>query len=303
MEPVKHQELNRPSSLEAMLRENFYGQKHCIKMKEVELKPVPGHEGVRSGWYDFGSKVVAWGLMEILAGASGPMHRQLCESTMFILQGRGTTLVNGRKFEWAKGDVLFVPLFAWHQHANVGSETVRYARMSTAPLFHYLGVYREEKLAPPSSWERADQESGPLGKVILKRDEWMKGNWESQGEGATTLFDFDYRIPTTRKIPSRIEPGQIGNMHRHASEAQIFIYQGKGFSTLNHVRVDWEEGDVIRVPLFAWHQHTNTGHVSTIHMKNTSAGLYNRLSMLMRDAKKGFEGGDVSMLKDDFKPY
>ncbi len=92
-------------------------------------------------------------------------------------------------------------------------------------------------------------------------------------------------------------------MHRHASEAQIFIYQGKGFSTLNHVRVDWEAGDVIRVPLFAWHQHTNTGAVPTIHMKNTSAGLYNRLSMLMRDVKKGFKGGDVSMLKDDFKPY
>ena len=303
MEPVKHQELNRPNSLEAMLREDFYGQKHCIKMKEVELKTVPGHEGVRSGWYDFGSKVVAWGLTEILAGASGPMHRQLCESTMFILQGRGTTLVNGRKFEWEKGDILFVPLFAWHQHTNTGDKIARYARMSTASLFHYLGVYREEKLAPPSSWERADQESGPLGKVILKRDEWMKGNWEPQGEGSTTLFDFDYRIPTTRKIPSRIEPGQIGDMHRHASEAQIFIYQGKGFSTLNHVRVDWEEGDVFRVPLFAWHQHTNTGNVPIIQMKNTSAGLYNRLSMLMRDAKKGFKGGDVSMLKDDFKPY
>jgi len=303
MEQVRHEELNRPSSLEAMLRDNFYNKKHCIKMSEVELKPIPGHEGFRTGWYDFGSKVVAWGLTEILPGGSGPMHRQLCESTMFVLQGRGHTLVNGRKFEWEKGDILFVPLFAWHQHVNTGRETVRYARMSTAPLYHYLGVYREERLDPPPSWERADQESGPIGKVILKKDEWIRGNWEAQGEGATTLFEFDYRIPTTRQIPSRVEPGQIGNMHRHASEAQIFIYQGRGFSTLNHMRVDWEEGDVIRVPLFAWHQHTNTGDVPTIHMKNTSAGLYNRMSMLMRDAKKGFKGGDVSMLKDDFKPY
>ncbi len=302
MEQVRHEELNRPNSLERMLRDNFYSAKHRVKMSEVELKPIPGYEGFRAGWYDFGSKVVAWGLTEISSGAAGPLHRQLCECTMFVLEGAGYTLVNGRKFEWEKGDILFVPLFAWHQHVNTGTETARYARMSTAPLFHYLGVYREEELAPPS-WERADQESGPIGKVILKRDEWMRGNWEQQGEGATTLFDFDYRIPTTRKIPSSIEPGRIGNMHRHASEAQIFIYQGKGFSTLNHVRVDWEAGDVIRVPLFAWHQHTNTGSVPTIHMKNTSAGLYNRLSMLMRDAKKGFPGGDVSMLKDDFKPY
>lgn len=41
MEPVKHQELNRPSSLEAMLRDDFYNKKHRIKMSEVELKPIP----------------------------------------------------------------------------------------------------------------------------------------------------------------------------------------------------------------------------------------------------------------------
>ena len=39
--------------------------------------------------------------------------------------------------------------------------------------------------------------------------------------------------------------GQTVNMHRHTSEAQIFTYQSKGYSTSNDVRVDWEEGDVI----------------------------------------------------------
>ena len=177
MEPVRHQELNRPNSLEAMLRDNFYSKKHRVKMNEVELKPIPGCDGVRSGWYDFGSQVVAFGLTDIFPGAAGPMHRQLCESTMFVMEGEGYTLVNGRKFQWQKGDILFVPMFAWHQHVNTGKDTARYVRMTTAPLFHYLGVYREEKLDPPYSWERADQESGPLGRVILKREEWMKGNW------------------------------------------------------------------------------------------------------------------------------
>ena len=135
MKPARHEELNRPSSLEAILRADFYDKKHRIKMSEVSLEPVAGQEGVRRGWYDFGSKVVAWGLTEILPGCSGPMHRQLCESTMFVLEGKGHTLVNGRKFEWEKGDVLFIPLFARHQHACAGQEAVRYARMSTAPFF------------------------------------------------------------------------------------------------------------------------------------------------------------------------
>jgi gentisate 1,2-dioxygenase len=302
MEAVRHQELNRPSSLETVLRDDFYSKQRCIKMRDVALEPLAGTPGVRHGWYAFGSGVVAWGLSEMDPGAEGPVHRQSCESTMFVLEGEGYTLVNGQRFDWAQGDVLFVPLFAWHQHVNTGQATARYLRMSTAPLFHYLGVYRGEPLSPPT-WERAAEEAGPLGKVLLKRDEWMAEEaWRAGGEGHTVMFPFDYRIPTTKGVPSRIPPGQKGNMHRHASEAQIFIYQGRGYSTLNDVRVDWEAGDVIRVPLFAWHQHTNTGDVPTIHLKHTSANLYNRLGMLMRDAKPGFDG-DVSAFEDDFKPY
>lgn len=307
MEQTRVESLNHPSSLEAAFRNDFYTRKHRIKMNEVALKPLKGHEGVRTGWYDFGNTVVGWGLTEILPGCSGPMHRQLCESTMFVLDGTGYTIVNGRKYEWEKGDVLFVPLFAWHQHCNSGKEAARCVRMSTAPLFEFLGVYREETLCPPSSWELADRESGPLGKVLIKREQWLaEGCWKQGRIGQRfALFDFNYRIPTSpKRVACRIEPGRKHDeMHRHASEAQIFIYQGSGFSTLNHVRVDWEAGDVIRPPLYAWHQHTNTGAVPVIWLKNTSAGLYNRLGMLLRDAKPNFTSPDVSIFKDDFKPY
>lgn len=311
MEPTREHTFNHPSSLEAIFRQDFYTNKHRIRMDEVDLKPVKGYEGVRKGWYDFGSKVVAWGLTEISPRCSGPMHRQLCESTMFILKGSGYTLVNGRKFEWEKGDALFVPLFAWHQHFNTGEGTVRYVRMSTAPLFEFLGIYREENLPPPLSWERADQECRPLGKVLVKKEEWLaEACWKEERRhqvasigGQLALLDFNYKIPTTAKVPSRIQPGQKDEMHRHASEAQIFIYQGSGFTTVNEVGVDFQEGDVLRVPLYAWHQHTNTGAVPIIWLKNTSAALYNRLGMLMRDAKPNFTDADVSVFKDDFKPY
>src|SRR3974390_1668356 len=100
MEPKREGTLNFPSSLEASFRKDFYNNKHRIRMDEVDLKPVKGCEGVRKGWDDFDSKGVAWGLAEISPECSGPMHRQLCESTMFILKGSGYTIVNGRKFEW-----------------------------------------------------------------------------------------------------------------------------------------------------------------------------------------------------------
>jgi mannose-6-phosphate isomerase-like protein (cupin superfamily) len=297
--------LNRPSSLEDCLRKDFHEKKHAIKMSEVKLEPVKGTEGCRSGWYDFASQVVAWGLTEMSPGGAGPMHRQLCESTMFVLEGEGYTVVNGRRFDWKKGDVLFVPLFAWHQHVNTGQSAARYARMSTAPIYKFLGLGAEENLSPPTSWNRADEESGPLGKVLLKYEEGLgRENWEKSRDGQTVTFDFHYRIPTTRRVPSRIMPNESGGMHRHASEAQIFIYQGKGFSTLNEKRVEWEAGDVVRVPLFAWHQHTNTGDEPAIWLKHTSAALYKQIGLLMRDARPGFSGrDDISEFKDDFAPY
>lgn len=297
--------LNRPSSLEDVLRKDFYDKKHAIKRSEVKLEPFKGNEGFRTGWYDFGSQVVAWGLTEISPGCAGPMHRQLCESTMIVLEGEGRTVVNGREFDWKKGDVLFVPLFAWHQHFSRGNGVARYARMSTAPVYKFFGLYREENLTPPPSWERADEETGPLGKVLLKYEEGLgRNSWEKSRDGQTVTFDFKYRIPTTPRVPSRIQPGESGGMHRHASEAQIFIYQGKGYSTLNDERVEWEAGDVVRVPLFAWHQHTNTGNEPAIWFKHTSAALYKQMGLLMRDARPGFSGkDDVSIFKDDFAPY
>ena len=63
--------LNRPSSLEDVLRKDFYDKKHAIKMSEVKLEPFEGNEGFRTGWYDFGSQVVAWGLTEISPGCAG----------------------------------------------------------------------------------------------------------------------------------------------------------------------------------------------------------------------------------------
>ena len=124
MKPARHEELNRPSSLEAILRADSYDKKYRIRMSEVSLEPVAGQEGVRREWYDFGSKVVAWGLTEILPGCLGPMRRQLCESTMFVLEEKGHTLVNGRKFEWERDDVLSLPLFARYQHVCAGQDAV-----------------------------------------------------------------------------------------------------------------------------------------------------------------------------------
>ena len=66
-------------------------------------------------------------------------------------------------------------------------------------------------------------------------------------------------------LPSRVismtigglEPGQSTNRHRHTYETILYVLEGQGCSLIEDTRVDWEAGDAVYVPVWAWHQHIN----------------------------------------------
>lgn len=52
-------------------------------------------------------------------------------------------------------------------------------------------------------------------------------------------------------------PGGNTGKHRHSYETIIFIIEGEGYTMVEDRRVDWQAGDAIYVPVWAWHQHFN----------------------------------------------
>ena len=54
-----------------------------------------------------------------------------------------------------------------------------------------------------------------------------------------------------------IPPGHYSGNHRHNNEAIIYILSGRGFSVIDGVRQEWEEGDTLTVPSWAWHNNCN----------------------------------------------
>ena len=67
---------------------------------------------------------------------------------------------------------------------------------------------------------------------------------------------------------SELPPGHASVNHRHTTEAVLYIVKGKGHTTMGYdgdeiQRVDWEEGDLIGIPLWAWHQHFNDSDTET----------------------------------------
>jgi gentisate 1,2-dioxygenase len=72
-------------------------------------------------------------------------HRHTSTSIYHAFRGSGTTVINGEKFPWQKGDTFIVPLWSWHDHVNASStdEAILFS-MHDEPILKAFGLYREE---------------------------------------------------------------------------------------------------------------------------------------------------------------
>lgn len=52
-------------------------------------------------------------------------------------------------------------------------------------------------------------------------------------------------------------PGQLTNRHRHTYETVLYVIEGKGWTEIEAERVEWEAGDAVYIPSWAWHRHQN----------------------------------------------
>ncbi|MHC4321349.1 MAG: cupin domain-containing protein [Planctomycetota bacterium] len=74
-------------------------------------------------------------------------HRHSYETIIFVLEGRGYSIVEEERVEWEAGDAIHIPPLAWHQHFNSDPDKeVKFLSGTNAPLLQSVGDidYREE---------------------------------------------------------------------------------------------------------------------------------------------------------------
>jgi gentisate 1,2-dioxygenase len=79
----------------------------------------------------------------IRPGVHTRAHRQTSSSVYHVFEGRGYSVINGRRFDWERGDFFIVPPWAWHEHASADGEAILFSVHDT-PILTPLGLYREE---------------------------------------------------------------------------------------------------------------------------------------------------------------
>lgn len=78
-------------------------------------------------------------------GFAGGRCRKTSSVVFYVVEGEGSTIVNGEELKWGPRDVFSIPSWAWYEHKN-NSSSSRAVLFSTddSPLLGAAGLYREE---------------------------------------------------------------------------------------------------------------------------------------------------------------
>lgn len=98
------------------------------------------------------------------------------------------------------------------------------------------------------------------GKVVIKGKEL---NWAQSRQGFSKWYSWDKKWEELGVSGWRIFINLIknhGGKHRHQGGLAIFVLSGKGYTVVDGAKYDWEEGDLLLLPIKpdgCEHQHFN----------------------------------------------
>ena len=230
-------------------------------------------------------------IAEIPPGGKMAPEKHLFEKDIYVLSGRGATLVGDdansqTSFEWKEGSIFSIPLNMSHQHLNgSGNEPARFLAVTTLPLV--LSLFHNEDFVFKNPFVFEDRISdgrefqgegrmytGNSGRVnvwetnfIPDIDTFTTFSWKERGAGGSSVM-FELADNTQAAHVSQFPVGTYKKAHRHGPGAHVIIISGVGYSLLwppggrvpeDVVRVDWERGAMVVPPSDWFHQHFNGG--------------------------------------------
>ena len=125
-----------------------------LHFKNLKTFPVRYRKmrGTGGAWFDLaGNRTIEAHISEIPPGGHNKKHRHMNEAIIYIISGRGYSIIEEEgkepiKIEWEEGDLFSPPVMAWHQHFNTDPERpARYLAITNVPLLTALGIFIKEQ--------------------------------------------------------------------------------------------------------------------------------------------------------------
>src|SRR3989442_386904 len=88
-------------------------------------------------------------------GARLKAHRHTGSAVYYVVQGTGETIIDGSRFAWGRGDIVTLPSWALHEHANLSArDPAILFSIQDRPVLEALGLHREEAVTE-NGWHQA----------------------------------------------------------------------------------------------------------------------------------------------------
>ncbi len=120
-----------------------------LREHEVKARKIRANAGA---YFDIKDMLVLNAhITELPAGKIGKKHRHSNEAMIFVLAGKGYSILQkeGRpeeRVDWAEGDLMGIPAMFWHQHYNTDPDNpVRYLAVKNVPLMEKMGLFVVEQ--------------------------------------------------------------------------------------------------------------------------------------------------------------
>jgi gentisate 1,2-dioxygenase len=114
-------------------------------------------------------------------------------------------------------------------------------------------------------------------RVIIRTSE--RTRMPSKTDGGLRVY-FEFPSFSLDAHLTKLPPGGKSKLHRHLDEAIILIVKGKGYSKIGDNEVQWQEGDVLFIPKWNWHQHFASPDTGAEYFAVTNQPLLENLGRL-----------------------
>jgi 1-hydroxy-2-naphthoate dioxygenase len=120
----------------------------AMQQAETEPNPFDGHHVTYCHPLTGGPTLptVACEISLLPAGFKGQSHRHNSTTCYHVFRGEaGTSIVDGERFEWEKGDFFVIPPWSDHRHENLTGTDAILFEFSDWPAMRALGLYETQE--------------------------------------------------------------------------------------------------------------------------------------------------------------
>ncbi len=244
----------------------------------------------------------------LLPGEKAPPHRHTQTAIRFITKGTGTySAVEGEKVYMSEGDYVITPKRLWHEHEHEGTEPMMWMDCLDTPFIYYLhGTFFEPGQVPQQPITKKPSVNKYRGGMVRPLSDHEPSpaplavyQWEPTVAALKGLSDYDDPDPVEGYVVEYINPsnGQSANenigawlqklppkfhgkAHRHVNSVVYHVKEGRGYTIIDGVRFDWEKGDFLCIPTWAWHEHVNLSDTEDAYLFQTNdIPIFERLDL------------------------